>query len=161
MRRAEWTLLRAELCSVAKMKYRYFVPERCKHNAIFFSHQNRSYLDNISTNRWCIVGFSKSTAAAKWRMKINLKNTVGTELYFSSMLSMTSMLASVIQGLLILQNHCCKKWPLHFARIWDFFRGDQFSSTNIIQWWTFYMSWLVQTSKSRFAPNRAGCSSVV
>ena len=54
MRRAKWTITarRARL-RLAQMKYRYFVPECCKQNAIFkgTSHQNRSYLENISTNR--------------------------------------------------------------------------------------------------------------
>ena len=46
-------MLRAEWLRLAQMKHRYFVPERCKENSIFSgtSHQNRSYLDNVSTNR--------------------------------------------------------------------------------------------------------------
>ena len=62
MLRAEWTIAarRAVLC-LAQMKYRYFVPEYCKHNKIFSdtSHQDRTYLDNVSTNRWFIVCFQQ------------------------------------------------------------------------------------------------------
>ena len=62
MLRAEWTIAarRAVLC-LAQMKCRYFVRECCKHNAIFSdtSHQDRTYLDNVSTNRWFIVCFQQ------------------------------------------------------------------------------------------------------
>ena len=54
MRRAEWTIAaRRAVLRLAQIKYRYFVSERCKQNAIFSgtSHQNKAYLDNISTNR--------------------------------------------------------------------------------------------------------------
>ena len=54
MLRAEWTTTaRRAVLRFVQMKYRYFVPECCKQNAIFSgtSNQNRSYLDNISTNR--------------------------------------------------------------------------------------------------------------
>jgi hypothetical protein len=54
MLRAEWTITaRRAMLRLAQMKYRYFDPESCKKNAIFSgtSHQNRSYLGNISTNR--------------------------------------------------------------------------------------------------------------
>ena len=60
MLRSEWTITtRQAVLRLAQMKYRYFVPERCKQNAIFSDtfHQNRSYLDNISTNQRCVVGF--------------------------------------------------------------------------------------------------------
>ena len=54
MLRAEWTItVRRAVLRLAQMKHRYFVPERCNQIAIFSgtSHQNRSYLDKISTNR--------------------------------------------------------------------------------------------------------------
>ena len=54
MLRAEWTITaRQALLHLVQMKSRYFVTEHCKQNAIFSgtSHQNSSYLDNISTNR--------------------------------------------------------------------------------------------------------------
>ena len=49
---AEWTIAtRWAVLRLAQMKYGFFVPERCKQNAIFSgtSHQNRIYLDNVST----------------------------------------------------------------------------------------------------------------
>ena len=55
----------AKRCSVkvclAQMKYQYFVPECCKQNANFSgaSHQNRSYLDKILTNRQHNIGFQQ------------------------------------------------------------------------------------------------------
>ena len=50
MRREEWAITaRQAVFRLAQMKYRYFVPEDCKQNAIFSgsSHQNRSCLPNI------------------------------------------------------------------------------------------------------------------
>ena len=52
MWRAEWTITaRRAVLLLAQMKYRYFDPESCEQNSIFSgtSHQNRSYLGNIST----------------------------------------------------------------------------------------------------------------
>ena len=77
MLRTEGTITASRaVLRLAQMKYQYFVPEHwehCKQNAIFSgtSFQNRSYLDNISTNRWNVVGFQQGTAAAKWLMKIS------------------------------------------------------------------------------------------
>ena len=54
MLRTEWTITpRRAVLYLAQMKDRYFVPKRCNQNAIFSgtSHQNRSHLDDISTNR--------------------------------------------------------------------------------------------------------------
>ena len=62
MLRAEWTIpARQAVLNLAQMKYRYFVPEHCKQNAIFSgaTHQNRSYLDNIWTNQCYVVGFEQ------------------------------------------------------------------------------------------------------
>ena len=79
MRCAEWTITarRALLC-LAQMKYRYFFPERCKQNASFSgtSHQNGSYLDNISTNGWYTVGFQQgqcSRAVTNENFKITVQ----------------------------------------------------------------------------------------
>ena len=54
MRCAKWTITaRRAVLRLVQMKYRYFVPECCKQNAIFSvtSYHNRSYLVNVSTNR--------------------------------------------------------------------------------------------------------------
>ena len=80
MRRAEWTITaRRAVLRLAQTKHRYFVPEHCKQIAIFSgtSHQKRSYLGNISTNQWYIVGStvsSKGTAVAEWRMKVEISS---------------------------------------------------------------------------------------
>ena len=51
MRRAEWTITaRRAVLRLTQMKYRYFHPEHCNQNTFFSgtSHQNRSYLCNIT-----------------------------------------------------------------------------------------------------------------
>ena len=68
MRRAEWTITaRQAVLHLAQMKYRYFVPERWKQNAIFSdtSHHNRAYLYNVLTNRWYIVAFQQRHCSSK------------------------------------------------------------------------------------------------
>ena len=53
MLNAEWTIAaHSAVLHLPKMKYQYFVSGCCKQNVIFSgtSHQNRAYLDNISTN---------------------------------------------------------------------------------------------------------------
>ena len=68
MRRAEWTIAaRRAVLRLAQIKYRYFVSERCKQNAIFSGtrHQDKAYLDNISTNLSCPLPLLKVTAAVK------------------------------------------------------------------------------------------------
>ena len=62
MLRAEYTITaQRAVLSLAQMKYRYFVSECCSQDAIFSDtgHQNRSYLENVSTNRRYIVGFQQ------------------------------------------------------------------------------------------------------
>ena len=86
MLHTEWTITthRAVL-RWAKTKYRYFVTERCNQNAIFPGkiHQNRSYLENVSTNRWYIVGFQEGHCSSS--------DGQNFQLCFSSMKRMTSM----------------------------------------------------------------------
>ena len=68
MLNAEWTIAaRRAVLRLAQMKYRCFVSEWCKQNAIFSgtSHQNRAYLDNIWTNRWYIVDFQQGHCSSK------------------------------------------------------------------------------------------------
>ena len=59
--RAKTIIARQAVLHLAQMKYRYFVQECCKQNAIFSdtSHQNRSYSNNILTNWWHIVHFQQ------------------------------------------------------------------------------------------------------
>ena len=111
----------------------------CKQNAIFSGtrHQNRSYLDNISTNRWNVVGFQQghctdcSRKVTDENIKISLPILqVLTPNFHSNALSALckgwlQWIASMMQGLLTLQNHRCKNRPSHdshFSRISDFSR---------------------------------------
>ena len=101
MLRAEWTITaRRAVLRLAQMKYRYFVPERCKQNAIFSgtSHQNRSYLDNISTNRWYIVGFQQGHCSRKVtdeNFKITLQILqVLTPKFYSTMVTLFQLYAT-------------------------------------------------------------------
>ena len=107
---------------MAQMKYRYFVPEHCKQNAIFSgtSHQNRSYLDNISTNQWYIVGFQQGHCSRKVtdeNIKISLPILqVLTPKFHSNSISALckgwlQWIASMKQGLLTMQNHHGKNSP--------------------------------------------------
>ena len=127
MLRADWTITtRRAVLRLAQIKYRYFVPERCKQNAIFSStsHQNRAYLDNISTNRWYIVGFQQGHCSSKVTNEIL---QVLTPIFHSNSISVLckgwlQWIAIMMQGLLTLQNYRCKYQPLHFSRISNFFR---------------------------------------
>ena len=74
MWRAERTIAaRSAVLRLAQIKYRYFVSEHCKQNAVFSgtSHQNKAYLDNVSTNQWYIVGFRQGHCISKYLMKIS------------------------------------------------------------------------------------------
>ena len=68
MRRAEWTITaRRAVLRLGQMKYRYFVPERCKQNAIFLVQAIKTghiWIIYRQTGDMLSVS-SKGTAAAK------------------------------------------------------------------------------------------------
>ena len=129
MRRAEWTIAaRRAVLRLAQIKYRYFVWERCKQNAIFSgtSHQNKAYLDNISTNRWYIVGFMQGHCSSKvtdenFKISSPILQTLTPKFHSNSVSALCKeryqWIASKMHGLVTLQNRRCKNRPSHFARI--------------------------------------------
>ena len=90
MRYAEWTITaRRAVLRLAQMKYRYFVPECCKQNAIFSGTSQAIKTDHISIiypQTGDLLSVScKGTAAAKWQMKFqdNFAHEEGTNSKFS------------------------------------------------------------------------------
>ena len=74
MPRSEWTITaRRAVHHLAQMKYLYFVPERCKQNAIFSVQVIKTGHISIICRQTgdILLVSSKGSAAAKWRMKIS------------------------------------------------------------------------------------------
>ena len=127
----EWIITaRQAVLRLAQIKYRYFVPERCKLNAIFSgtSHQNRSCLDNISKNRWCIVGWqhghcSRYVTDENFELTLHTKKAQTSKFseqpLFYSVLRLTQFIDSVMKGLPTLQNYLCQIGQIGNSIIWE------------------------------------------
>ena len=106
---------------------------RCEANkqiAIFSgaSHQNRSYLDNISTNWWYIVGFQQGNCSSKvtdenFKITLQILQVLTPNFHSNSISALwegwLQCIASVMQGLLTPRNAHLQNRPSHFARIWE------------------------------------------
>ena len=115
--------LRREVLRLAQMKYRYFVPQSCKQNAIFSVQAIKTGHTSIIYRQIgdILSVSSKGTAATKWRMKIS------RQLYKYCRYWLQNFTVTLFQlcakddfnASLQLCNHSCKNQPIHFAKLWQ------------------------------------------
>ena len=120
---------RAERCSVWPKWNIDILSQNAASRTRFFSgtsHQNRSYLDNIWTNRRYIVSFqqghcSREVTNENFKRTLQILQLLTPKFHSNSVSALCEgwlpCIASVMQGLLTPQNHRCKNRHSHFATI--------------------------------------------
>ena len=151
MLHADWTITaRLAVLRLAQMKYQYFWPRKLKQNPIFSgtSHQNRSYLSNILTNRQWTVGWQHrhcSSLVTEEVIKITLhKQKALTPIFQNSNFSTLwqgwlQCIASAMQRLPTLQNHLCQVGNAIISEL----KLDHVKSTHIKHQPQFYAHWVI------------------
>ena len=136
----------------AQMKHWYFVQNAASRLLIFQVQAIKTghilIICRQTGDIWYIVSFQQRNCRREvmdknFKITLQILQVLTPKFHSNSVSALCKLwlqwIASVMQWLLTLQNHCYKTWSLHFAKL----KSDQFYSTQIKLPWLLYMSWVI------------------